>query len=572
MARRKKRSGSPTSRPPNSQRGDAKGESDATAQVTSADPLSTEDARPTSAPTPAKAILFPQLPSLSRIMSVVMLMFGILAVGILFYQLMIGFFVPLFLAALLVVIFRPVHDWLLRRVGRRKRVAAGLTTALILLLVLIPAGILVSVATTQFTILVSQLNLASMQTAMDRVRGQLGLSLEHPQHFRELDRIIDSLGIGDPSPRNEDLLAQADQLDRAAAIIEFLQADMGQLPTEFATQIAQIKADEALENLSDLSKSLREARDADSPTLTPQMDVDPGSDEFAIGDVDPTAGKPVGIDSLNVMEQLGQSPVKTAASIRSWMHVLLGGAVRSQLRLIANPGEADVSLLIRRARETLQPRFVRLTSATGSIVLQLIFGSLILVVSVYFFLIDGAVMIRTLMRLSPMDDAYEHQLLMEFDRTSRAVVLASALSAIVQGILATLGYWLCGFDQIVLLFFLTSLMALVPFLGAASIWLPCAMWLGFVEQSWVAASILGIYGATLVSSIDNVIKVFVLHGRSQLHPLFALLSVIGGVSVFGPIGILVGPMVVVFLQTLLEILNHELRIDAAAQIEGDSGS
>ena len=51
---------------------------------------------------------------------------------------------------------------------------------------------------------------------------------------------------------------------------------------------------------------------------------------------------------------------------------------------------------------------------------------------------------------------------------------------------------------------------------------------------------------------------YVLHGRSTLHPLFALLSVLGGVKVFGPIGILVGPMVVVFLQTLLEILNHEL--------------
>jgi predicted PurR-regulated permease PerM len=65
-----------------------------------------------------------------------------------------------------------------------------------------------------------------------------------------------------------------------------------------------------------------------------------------------------------------------------------------------------------------------------------------------------------------------------------------------------------------------------------------------------------------VSSIDNVIKAYVLHGHSQLHPLFALLSVLGGVHVFGPIGILVGPMVVVFLQTLLEILNHELGTDS----------
>ncbi|MEM6980192.1 MAG: AI-2E family transporter [Planctomycetota bacterium] len=495
-----------------------------------------------------KEILFPQLPSLSRIMSVVMLVFGILAVGVLFYQLMIGFFVPLFLAALLVVIFRPVHNLLLQKLGNRRRIAAGLTTSLILLLVLLPGGILVSVATTQFTILLAQLNLTNMTTAVERVRSQVGLSLPHPAHYRELDQIVDALGIAGSSEA-KDKLEQADELDQAAEIIQFLQSEQtaeGDQEKYNTDTVAgsQAQADTALANLETFATQLRQLED--------QSESD--------------ANEPLKLASLNVNEQFEQMAAKTAASIRVWMHVSLGGALRSQLRLLANPGEADFAALIRRVRETLQPRFVRLTSATGSILVQLAFGLLILVVAVYFFLIDGAVMIRTLMRLSPMDDAYEHQLLMEFDRTSRAVVLASALSAIVQGMLATIGYWMCGFDQIVLLFFLTSLMALVPFLGAASIWLPCTIWLGFVDQRWWAAGLLALYGATVVSSIDNVIKVFVLHGRSQLHPLFALLSVIGGVSVFGPIGILVGPMVVVFLQTLLEILNSELRADAASRV------
>jgi predicted PurR-regulated permease PerM len=73
--------------------------------------------------------------------------------------------------------------------------------------------------------------------------------------------------------------------------------------------------------------------------------------------------------------------------------------------------------------------------------------------------------------------------------------------------------------------------------------------------------------------IDNVVKMYVLQGRSQLHPLLALLSVLGGLQVFGPIGLLVGPMVVVFLQTLLEILNHERRgMLAESQDGGDDSS
>ncbi|MFG0265875.1 MAG: AI-2E family transporter [Rhodopirellula sp. JB055] len=566
-----------------------------------------------------KQVLFPQLPSLSRIMSVVMLVIGILAVGVLFYRLMIGFFVPLFLAALLVVIFRPIHLWIFEKVKGRRRLAAGTTTALILFIVLLPLGILVSVATTQFTILLSKMNLSNMSVAMDRVRSQVGLSLPHPEHFRELDRIIGDITV----PQADDPQAvrgKINELKQAAAIITYLQAEVP------SADIAEAAAEIAVDNLNEFADLLDQS--LHPQVLTPGGD-DPAKDslipkpsapatsslgqlasepaatsldpterpddtsEFpdqspaeespsqsllpapkGSGELDSAAGDSENEDSrvrstldrqpqllvqLNKNERFEQPAVITAASVRSWMNLLLGGSLRSQLCLLANPDEGDFAALIRMARESLQPRFVRLTSATGSIVAQIIFGLVILVVSVYFFLIDGPVMIRTLMRLSPMDDNYEHQLLTEFDRTSRAVVLASVASALVQGILATVGFWLCGFDQIVLLLFLTSVMALVPFLGAASVWVPCALWLGLVDQRWIAAALLAIYGATVVSSIDNVIKVYVLHGRSQLHPLFALLSVIGGVSVFGPIGILVGPMVVVFLQTLLEILNHELK-------------
>ena len=246
------------------------------------------------------------------------------------------------------------------------------------------------------------------------------------------------------------------------------------------------------------------------------------------------------------------------AAIRTWMRTLLGGTLLSQAKLLANPSEADFSALLRTGREALQPRFIQVTSATGAFVLQTAMGILILVMSVYFFLLDGPVIIRTLMRLSPMDDNYERRLLLEFDRTSRAVVLASVASALVQGFLAATAFWFLGFHSVILLFLLTTIMALVPFLGAASVWVPCALWLAAVDQRWTAAIFLAIYGAAVVSSIDNVIKVYVLHGRSTLHPLFALLSVFGGVKVFGPIGVLIGPMIVVFLQTLLEILNHEL--------------
>jgi predicted PurR-regulated permease PerM len=182
----------------------------------------------------------------------------------------------------------------------------------------------------------------------------------------------------------------------------------------------------------------------------------------------------------------------------------------------------------------------------------------VLLLGVYFFLVDGPKMITSLMRLSPLDDRHESELLDEFDRIARAVVVATLLSAVVQGMLAGIGFWMAGVGSVFLLIMLTILFALIPFVGAATVWVPVSLSLYFYEGRPVAAIILALYGAIIVSMADNVIKPLVLHGQSNLHPLLALLSVLGGVQVLGPIGILVGPMVVVFLQTLLNILNREM--------------
>jgi predicted PurR-regulated permease PerM len=466
----------------------------------------------------------PKLPSLSRILSVVMLILGILAVGALFYKVMAGFFVPLFLAALLVMLFRPVHEWLYDRFGKRPRLAALATTLLVLVIVLLPLIILISVATSQFTAMVSQVKFDDLSMALDRSRDRLGISLPHAEQFRRLDELTDT--FDEPkSPggtvSDEDLIAN---ITESINLVQFLQ---NEIPGPGAADKAAADAEAALEAFMSVVQKTEE----------PSSEL---------------------IGQLNAEEQFHRQSVIASASIRSWMRVLLGGTLRSQVRLLANPSAEDFKSLLKRGRESLQPRFVSLTSATGTYLIQILVGLVVLVIAVYFFLIDGPAMIHTLMRLSPLDDAYEQRLLVEFDRTSRAVVLASVLSALVQGTLAAVAYFLCGFESVILLFLITTLMSLVPFLGAASVWAPCALYLGAVEERWWPAIFLASYGAIVVSSIDNVIKMYVLQGHSTLHPLFALLSVLGGVKVFGPMGILVGPMVVVFLQTLLEILSHEL--------------
>jgi predicted PurR-regulated permease PerM len=187
-------------------------------------------------------------------------------------------------------------------------------------------------------------------------------------------------------------------------------------------------------------------------------------------------------------------------------------------------------------------------------------------------------MLAGLMKMSPLDDEYERELLDKFANVSRAVVVASLASAVTQGLLAGIGYYfaLNAGAPVFLLTMLTMVLAIVPFAGAAAIWVPTSIWIYLyqpvfengkplldaagnpVEGDAFSAICLAIFGTCVVSAIDNVIKPLVLHGQSNLHPLVALISILGGVQTLGPIGILVGPMLVAFIQALLNMVNKEL--------------
>jgi predicted PurR-regulated permease PerM len=140
----------------------------------------------------------------------------------------------------------------------------------------------------------------------------------------------------------------------------------------------------------------------------------------------------------------------------------------------------------------------------------------------------------------------------------RAVVSAILVAAVLQGILVAAGLYLAGVDMVFLLALLTMLFSMVPVVGSALVWVPVCLWLLVHEDRVGAAIVLAVYCTVVVMAIENLVKPMILHGQSNMHPLLAFLSVLGGASAMGPIGIFVGPMVVAFFHTLLKMLQIEL--------------
>jgi predicted PurR-regulated permease PerM len=220
--------------------------------------------------------------------------------------------------------------------------------------------------------------------------------------------------------------------------------------------------------------------------------------------------------------------------------------------------------LLRRVTDYIAPHLL----AGVQTVLGMLIGLVIMVIALYFFLADGPKMINAIMQISPLEEEHELELLARFGQISRSVVVATLLSAVAQGIVAGIGYyfWLPGDAPIFLLTALTMVFAIVPFVGAAGVWVPVAIVLALlpnlngepIGSNWLSVTSFVIYCAVIVSGLDNLIKPYVLHGQANLHPLLALLSILGGVKVLGPIGILVGPMLVSFMQALLSIFQRQV--------------
>ena len=467
---------------------------------------------------------------MSRYISFITLLIVIILVVLLFYRVIAGFMIPLFLAALLVVIFRPLHRWILERCKGRKRTAAMLTTAAIMLTVLVPLAILFTLAVFEGQQLLRNVNKATLMKIVGETRTKLNLEL--PQIADELQAIRIRLENLSQIERLEDVAYLRPQLDNTSRY-------NNDLATKIRDQMERSEAvsaawDEYLVAFSELQKIQSEI-------------------------ADPTDDDSESVMTFPQVFDFQQQQHETANRFADFKVQLLGRSPLSVwLREMANPTPEVLEQYGSNALGWMRSVLVDLGALTSSLVGRLLLGSAIMIIALYFFLLDGPALLESLKNLSPMDDEYEQELIVEFGKVSRAVVVATLLAALVQALLGGIGYYFAGLESVFLLTLLTGCLALVPFVGAAAVWFPCCLWLYFMDDRAVAAIGLAIYGIAIISMADNVIKPLVLHGQSKLHPLLALLSVLGGVSALGPIGILIGPMIVAFLQTLLKILQREM--------------
>lgn len=204
-----------------------------------------------------------------------------------------------------------------------------------------------------------------------------------------------------------------------------------------------------------------------------------------------------------------------------------------------------------------------LGSAVGFLI-----NSAIVILTMYFFLADGRRLIASTERLIPLQIEYQERIRARFVTVTRAVVLGTMLAALVQGLVTGAALGVAGFKQWILLTVLSIISAVIPFVGTCLVWIPCVIYLAVTDfqANMTTIIVLSLFQVIVVGLLDNVVRAYVLNSDVKLHPLLALLSVMGGLQWIGLWGIFIGPIVASVLHALVEILHEELNALATANV------
>ena len=186
---------------------------------------------------------------------------------------------------------------------------------------------------------------------------------------------------------------------------------------------------------------------------------------------------------------------------------------------------------------------------------NLLIGLSFMLFLTYYLVRDGGDLVRWLKDLSTLPEDIEDRLVDEMANTTSAVLKGHILVAIAQGAIAGLGLWIFGVPNALFWTFVMVILSIIPIVGSMVVWIPSAIYLGLSGEVASAAG-LAVYGLVVVGMTDNILRPLVVDESADLHPAAIIIGVLGGVSVFGAVGLFIGPIVLGAFKSVLKVFMN----------------
>ncbi|MDP2827197.1 MAG: AI-2E family transporter [Sulfuricellaceae bacterium] len=261
--------------------------------------------------------------------------------------------------------------------------------------------------------------------------------------------------------------------------------------------------------------------------------------------------------AADLARQLQQQPLRFDANLLAQLERYpLIGSLAEWLRQNLTATTAQLQSWLASGAQML----LKSLAATGGNFLLSALGTVIhffmMLFLLFFFLRDGRQLLGRVVRLVPMQPQRRVELLKLMGDTTRAVVYGEVMTAMTQGALVGIGFAIAGLPSAVVFGVLAAFLALLPMVGAAFVWVPAVIYLAATSQ-WDWAIFLLIWG-TGVSVADNLLRPLLISNHAPVSILAVFVGVIGGVSAFGMIGVIIGPVLLTVIAALLRFLDEAL--------------
>ena len=187
-------------------------------------------------------------------------------------------------------------------------------------------------------------------------------------------------------------------------------------------------------------------------------------------------------------------------------------------------------------------------SAWATNVMLFVFDFMIMIITIYFLLIDKDRLLSYILRLSPLPDDQERRLIHKFREIAGAVIIGNGICSVIQGVLGGLSFIVFDLGSPVIWGVVMMILAFLPIFGIGLVLIPAGLCMMF--NGHVAAGVVMLFFyASLSFSVEYLLKPKLVGRKAQIHTLLVFLGILGGLSVFGVLGIIYGPLIVTGFQT-----------------------
>ncbi|CAN5203653.1 AI-2E family transporter [soil metagenome] len=197
----------------------------------------------------------------------------------------------------------------------------------------------------------------------------------------------------------------------------------------------------------------------------------------------------------------------------------------------------------------------RQTWGVASGVVGVIVQAIFVIFTMYYLFRDGEKIARALPEVLPLETEQSEEILTRTKDVISASVYGVLVIAAIQGVLGGIAFLVLGLPSALVWGVAMTLLSMIPLAGAFVIWVPAALFLA-VTGYWGKALLLTVWGAVVIGSIDNFLRPKLVGEKTKLHELFIFFSVLGGLQVFGILGIVLGPVVLAIAIALLDVLRR----------------